>query len=192
MLADMVADAGRPFYRLGQAIFLGPVPRKDFLEFVTTKFKQGGFAAQRNVGAALELIFERAEDVPYNVQALAYACWQDLSEGRSGRGLSQGVVEASLRRLLGQSDPVYSEQWERLTAVQQKTLVAAVANAGKQMQSAKVTGTIGSAPGTVQKALESFVGQGILRRESAGGEVRYRFGDPFFAAWIELILKAEI
>ncbi len=61
-----------PFYRLGSKIFLGPVPRPDFSCFLKKKFLDGGFSV---ADEAIASLLDLAEDVPYNVQMLAHACW---------------------------------------------------------------------------------------------------------------------
>jgi hypothetical protein len=69
-------DATRPFYRLGQIRFIEPVPRADFEEFLTVKFRRGGFRVEHS--DAIIRILQLAEDVPYNVQLLAHTCWYEL------------------------------------------------------------------------------------------------------------------
>ncbi|MEX0600544.1 MAG: AAA family ATPase, partial [Rhodothermales bacterium] len=39
MLAEMTSDAARPLYRLGQRLFLGPIPREDFVPFLKQSFE---------------------------------------------------------------------------------------------------------------------------------------------------------
>ena len=69
-------DPARPFNRLGSVHFLGPVPAKDFEQFLTSKFRQTGFRVEDE--AAPQRILTLAENVPYNVQQLAYMCWNQL------------------------------------------------------------------------------------------------------------------
>jgi uncharacterized protein len=61
MLTDMTSDASRPFYRLGQRLFVGPVPRPDFQDFLHRSFAGAGFKAGEG---ALEAIMDLAEEVP--------------------------------------------------------------------------------------------------------------------------------
>jgi uncharacterized protein len=202
MLTAMVTDHSRPFYRLGSSIFIGPVPREDFRQFLRDKFAQGGFAitgrdpeasSQEERTSPLDQILDLAEEVPYNVQALAHACWDLLAGAQDavGRVLSPEAVKEALDRIVRRSGPFYTAQWVPLTSLQKKTLLAVVEEEGRQMHSRKVTAAIGTNPSSVQKALLKLTESNILREEATGGENRYRFEDPFFSHWIRLAVRGS-
>lgn len=187
LLTAMTMDAARPFYRLGGVRFVGPVPADDFREFLRSKFVESGFAVEGKEGDdAVALILRSTEEVPYNVQVLAHACWDHLRGGRSAKGLAltPAVVEESLDRTVRQFDPLYTQLWNGLTAIQQKTLASVITEHGVNLQSMKVVRALGKGPSTVRRALEALRARDILREEEAAGSVRVRFEDPFFAQWI--------
>jgi len=187
LLTAMTMDAARPFYRLGTLRFIGPVPRGEFSEFLGKRFKQSGFAISVAEGDdAVSAILDLAEEVPYNVQMLAHACWEQLRAGASSkeRTLTKAVVEQSLERLVRQYDPFYTQLWNDLTAIQQKTLVAVITERGVNLQSQKVMRVLGKGPSTIRRSLEALVDRDILREEEHLGSVRMHFEDPFFAQWI--------
>jgi hypothetical protein len=134
----------------------------------------------------LNWILDTAEEVPYNVQVLARACWDHLVAGKTAKEstLSREVVEQSLDRVVRQYDPFYTQLWNGLTAIQQKTLVAVIAQRGMNLQSIKGVRALGKGPSTVRRALKAFIGRDILREGEHLGSVRMRFEDPFFAQWI--------
>ncbi|MEM6647261.1 MAG: ATP-binding protein, partial [Bacteroidota bacterium] len=72
MLTEMTGDERRPFYRLGERRFIGAIPRSDFRPFLVAGFAQGQLTLN---SSGVEAILDLAEDVPYNVQRLAHACW---------------------------------------------------------------------------------------------------------------------
>lgn len=185
MLHDMVMDKTRPFYRLGTNIFLKPVPRKDFEEFLNEKFSETGI---RPEASAVNLIMDLAEEVPFNIQQLAHQCWTDLKEsGKPGRPvLSKEAVHASLDVLVRQQDPFYAQIWNPLTSIQQLTLRAVMTEKGANMQSIRVVRSIGSGAATVRKALLTMSAMTILREDQTASQKIYRFEDPFFASWIHL------
>ncbi len=200
MLTAMVTDHSRPFYRLGSSIFIGPVPREDFRRFLSDKFAQGGFSVigqgpkdndQADRLSPLDQILNLAEEVPYNVQALAHACWDLLAgaQNTADRVLSPDLVREALDRIVRRSGPFYTAQWVPLTSLQKKTLLAVVEENGRHMQSRKVTRAIGANPSSVQKALLRLTESNILREEMTGGENHYRFEDPFFSYWIRLAVR---
>jgi hypothetical protein len=192
MLTDMTTDASRPFYRLGSLRFIGPVPREEFIQFLLDKFSQGhfrveGMTSKDAYGGAAMTILDLAEEVPYNVQLLAHNCWEHLT-GASGRGkrvLTDEVVHGSLDRVIRQYDPFYTQLWNQLTAIQQKTLLAVIAEDGSSLKSMKVVRAVGKGASTIQKSINALLSRDILREEEAIGSIRLRFEDPFYAAWIK-------
>ncbi|HKR32744.1 MAG TPA: ATP-binding protein [Terriglobales bacterium] len=184
LLATMITDAARPFYRLGTSRFIAAVPRQDFIRFLRKKFVEGRF----RIGdpGVLDLILNLSEEVPYNVQMLAHACWENLrAQAKSEAAiLNEDLVQHSIEQLVRQYDPFYTQVWNGLTAIQQKTLILALNEGGANLQSIKAIRAIGKGASTVRKSLIALMDRGILREEESSGGVRMRFEDPFFAKWI--------
>jgi AAA+ ATPase superfamily predicted ATPase len=184
MLSAMTMDPARPFYRLGSVHFLGPVPAKDFEQFLTSKFRQTGFRVEDE--AAPQRILTLAENVPYNVQQLAYMCWNQLRNHplKPAALLDQQVIDKSMDLIVRQYDPFYTQLWSSLTSIQQKTLLAVIHEQGEKLKSQKVSQLVGKGTSTVQRSLEALADKEILREEEHEGGLRMRFEDPFFAQWI--------
>jgi len=201
MLTEMTTDATRPFYRLGSLRFIGEIPRQEFADVLIMNFTASNFLieakentdADHGVGqardtepAAIAAILDLAEQVPYNVQLLAHICWEMLAAQKSKPTLSVELVTQALERVTRRYDPFYTQLWNALTAIQQKTLITVIAEGGTGMQKGSVARSVGKGVATVQQALRALEGRDILRQEEATGTVRYRFEDPFFDAWIRL------
>jgi len=185
LLTDMTSQHARPFYRMGSALFLGPVPRPAFAAFVQAGFERHKFKV---TAGAVERILDLAQDVPYSVQRLAHRCWDLLSAGGAGipNSLTPAFAEQALERIVLEDDPAYTQLWVALTAVQKKTLKAVIASGGKQLLSKAVTAEHSLSPASMQKALKALDERGIIREEQALGSVRFRLDDPFFATWLRL------
>jgi hypothetical protein len=192
MLSAMAMDASRPFYRLGSVRFLGPVPRLDFEGFLVTKFAESGFKVEST--AAISLILDLAEEVPYNVQMLAHGCWTQLRDRASAKSaaLTEAVVRQALELLVRQYDPFYTQLWTALTSIQQRTLLAVIQQRGVNLQSMQVVRTLGRGPSTVRRSLGALIDRNILREEESGNGIRVRFEDPFFAQWIRLFAAVPV
>ena len=159
------------------------VPKADFEGFLRSKFEGSGYRIED--AAAIQLILDFAEEVPYNVQMLAHACWDQLrTQPRQIAVLTARLVERAMALIVRQYDPFYTQIWSSLTAIQQKTLLAVIQEAGKRLQSQKVALSVGKGASTVQRALEALTGKEILREEEHEGGVKMRFEDPFLAQWI--------
>jgi ribosomal protein L35AE/L33A len=184
MLTAMTMDAARPFYRLGSVRFIGVLPAADFEKFLTDKFLESGFEIESP--SPVRAILQYAEQVPYNVQMLAHTCWNELRDraNKSPAILNEHVVEASVRLLVRQYDPFYTQIWSALTSIQQKTLIAVIKEQGVNLQSLKVAQFVGRGASTVQRSLGALLERNILRQEEHEGGVRMRFEDPFFAQWV--------
>jgi hypothetical protein len=183
MLTAMTMDASRPFYRLGKVRFIGPVPKADFEAFLRTKYEESGYRIEDE--GAIQNILALAEEVPYNVQMLAHACWDELrTRPKQTAVLTPQLVHEAMALIVRQYDPFYTQIWSSLTAIQQKTLLAVIQESGARLQSHRVALSVGRGASTVQRALESLADKEILREEEHEGGVRMRFEDPFLAQWI--------
>lgn len=183
MLAAMTGEASRPFYRLGERRFLGPIPRPAFREFLSRGFR----GVLPVTGEGIEAILDRAQDVPYNVQLLAHACWESGQAAQAGTRLTPDFVlgvEASAAR---RSDPLYTQLWASLTVPQQKTMLALI-HEGKGLASGAVSRKYAVPVPTLQKSLKALAARGMIREEAEKGEMRLRLEDPLFGAWIRLTI----
>lgn len=186
MMADMTGNPSRPFYNLGDRRFVGPVPRAEFADFLRQGFTKGGIREEGD-GDAVGLILGLAEDVPYNVQRLAHACW-DMLAGQAEARLTEAVVRGALDHLLREDDAFYTQLWNQLTAVQQQALLAAAREGGVQLHSHRVTRAYGLSAASMARALQALQEKEVLRAEESRGTVRLRLLDPFFGAWLDLVV----
>jgi hypothetical protein len=184
MLTDMTTDASRPFYRLGARLFVGPIPRTDFQDFLHRGFARAGFKVGEG---AQEAILDLAEEVPYNVQMLAHACWNELALARPGGTLTVAIVHQVLERVVRQDDPFYTQVWNALTSAQQKALFAVVRERGQNLHSTRVIRESGMGQSTMQRALAALKDRDLIREEETRGQTRLRLEDPFFGTWLALI-----
>jgi hypothetical protein len=180
LLNDMTLNPARPFYRMGVRHFLGPLPREEFAHFIAHGFEQGGFRVDPE---AVQEILNRAQDVPYNVQALASVAWELIIEEKAG-ALTPELVARALKLLVERDAPFYLTLWNGLTTVQQRVLLAAVREGGESLTSGAVTHKYALSASTVSKTLRFLEERQILRREEQRERVRWRLEDPFFASWL--------
>jgi uncharacterized protein len=184
MLTDMTSDASRPFYRLGERLFVGTIPRKDFQDFLHHGFDHAGFKVTEGAPAA---ILDLAEEVPYNVQMLAHACWNELALARPAKALTAAIVRQVLDKVVRQDDPFYTQVWNALTSAQQKAMLALVREKGQNLHSARVVRESGLSQSTMQRALAALKSRDLIREEETRGQARLRLEDPFLGVWLGLI-----
>ena len=180
LLADMTGDPGRAFWKLGERHFLGAIPRPDFLAFL-----RRGFEAYRHPAdeGALVRLLDVSEDVPYNVQRVAYVAWE-LLRVEPDAPLTVDVVERALTTIIAQEHPAYAQLWTSLTMPQKKVLKAVILEGGRSLTSAEVLRRHGVAAATMHKTLGVLDDKGIIRADETDASPRYRLEDPFSGAWL--------
>lgn len=186
MLSEMTGDEGRPFYRLGSRLFIGPIPRSDFERFLSAGFSRAGLHIEPD---AIIEILDRAEDVPYNVQRLAHACWTEAHV--LGAPVTPAVVTRVLETLVSRDDPFYTQIWNRTSPTQKQALLAVARGegGGAGLFSAEVLEAYDvKSVSTMRTAIHALVSNGIVREEEQRGKTAYRLEDPFLAVWLALFI----
>jgi len=179
----MTSKYRRPFYHGGDNLYLRPVPTADFTAWLHKQFTESGFEVSGS--EPVLRILSLAEDVPYNVQMLAHNCWDELHSG-NGSKLTVALVESVLERTIQSLDPSFKERWNRLTPLQQKTLIAVLQGKGQRMKPAETARSIKSPASSVRSALRALYNRNILWDDWNLGKVRVRLENPFFAHWITM------
>jgi uncharacterized protein len=180
LLADMTGDPARAFWKLGERYFLGPVPRADFIAFLRRGFEGAGHHIE---GDALERLIDVAEDVPYNVQRLAYVAWELLRTDRRAP-LTTDVVQRALTTLVRQEHPAYAQLWASLTRTQKTVLKAVILERGAGLTSNELLKRYGIGSSTMHKTLRLLDEKGLIREDEREG-VTYKLEDPFLGAWLK-------
>ncbi len=188
LLADITNDPARAFWKLGSRLFLGPIPREAWREFLERGFANSAFKIQVD---AMERILDLAEEVPFNIQQLANACWEML-RARGGGTLTPERVDDALGGLVTRENPSYTQLWNSLTQQQKIALKAVIEQGGARLRSAVVLSRYGLASSTMHKMLKALDTRGVIREEEAIGSIRYRLEDPFFAPWLRRAQRAAI
>jgi AAA+ ATPase superfamily predicted ATPase len=188
LLSEMTGEPSRPFYRLGARLFIGVIPREDFAPFLRSGFEDAGLPIDPE---AVTAMLDLAADVPYNVQRLAHAVWnraRDRNAEETQASVTAEEVQAVLEELVHRDDPFYTQTWNRLTATQQKALLALVEEGGEGLFAKAVLRRYGLPLSTMRTALAALVRTGVAREEETQGAVRYVLEDPFFPAWLRLFV----
>ncbi|HEV3052211.1 MAG TPA: AAA family ATPase [Longimicrobium sp.] len=186
LLTEMTSDPDRPFYRMGERLFLGPLPTDEFLEFLESGFTGSGFTTEPE---ACRYILECAQEVPYNVQRLAHQVWEMLRAG-AGKTVGRALVDEALDRLVRREDPAYTQIWTTLRRNQKTAIKAVIGEGGTALFSSKVSRAYHISTASMQTALRQLEEASLLRSEQRDGQTRYHLIDPFFAAWLRVVQTA--
>ena len=187
LLADMTGDSNRPFYGLGSRLFLKALPRDEFKAFLSDGFTQAGFICS---DGAIDRILDAAEEVPYSVQRLAHACWEETRVS-TDLTITTERVEATIDLVAAQEDSGYTQLWTSLSGVQKNVLIAVLEEGGVKLMGMGVLKRLGLPLSTMRGALTALEGKGLLRQEQEKGDIHYRLLDPLFGLWLEWAGQAK-
>jgi hypothetical protein len=185
LLTDMISNPARPFYRLGEPLFIQEVPWPDFRVYLQQGFAQLDCAADEE---ALAYLYQLAEGVPYHVQLLASTCWDEVNRHPKSE-LWREDIEAALRQLIQVFDPYHATLWAGLTAYQQRALRLIALDVTQGLTARQSLKQADLAAGTMRKSLLALEQRNIIRKEYVQATQRYRFEDPFFKQWILATIK---
>jgi len=179
MMTDMISTSARAFWNLGDQLHLGPIPRRDFIQFLRTGLESAGATVAEE---AVLRILDLSEDVPYNVQQLASQCWTLLRDGRR-RHLSSQIVDEALAQVIAMQHISYLQRWLSLSIAQKRTLKVVIEEHG-DFQLAEAARRHGLPRTTMQRALQILEKEHFLRQDFARSGVVWRLEDPFLRSWL--------
>ena len=185
LLTDMIVNPARPFYRLGEPLFIKEVPWPDFLVYLRAGFAKLKCKAEDETFAYL---YQLAEAVPYHVQLLARTCWDEVSRNPK-RQLVRADVDAAQTTLTNLFDPYHASLWAGLTTNQQKALRLIAQNVTNGMTARLTLKQADLTAGTMSKSLLALERMSIIRKEVAQATQQFRFEDPLFKQWILATIK---
>lgn len=180
LLGDMVNNPARPFYRLGEPLFIREIPSADWLDCFQRGFKQLKCQADADTFAHL---YALAEGVPYHVQLLARACWDQINRQPKPR-LTRADVDRAQQSLVQLFDPYHAALWASLASTQQRALALLARGTTVGLMAKQTLKQVDLTPGAMHKALLALERQSIIRRDFTNAAAAYRFEDPLFKAWI--------
>ncbi|HPC35536.1 MAG TPA: ATP-binding protein [Candidatus Marinimicrobia bacterium] len=187
LLQDMFTNKNRPFYNSAMTMSMGPLPYQETIDFLINGFGNSGIALDEP--RAVYLI-DKAGNIPYYIQFLAYEIWQDTVPispvcQQAEKVITTEIIERNADKILELKQDYYFELFDHCTAYQKK-LLKALAKTGLNIFSKEYANTFHlSAPSTTQKAISSLINSGIIEKK----ENEYSFCDPFFK-WYILRLPA--
>lgn len=179
MMSEMIGSSARAFWHLGDPLYLGPIPRDAFTPFLRTGLESTGAKIEET---ALARILDLSEDVPYNVQQLASACWTLLREG-ARRLLTPATVDEALADVISMQHAGYLQRWLSLTLAQKRTLKLIMSDRG-ELNLAQSARRYDIPRTTIQRALQVLEARHFLRRDFSRTGPSWRLEDPFMREWL--------
>jgi len=181
VMISMIRETGRPFYRLGRVMELGPIPRKEYAEFISGWFERGGYDIPEG---AVQRILDLGEDVPHNIQRLCHAIWE---AARNDAEVTTEHIERAPFEIAQQDSPLYEILWQNASQLQRSLLIALVEDPGLSPLSKEFMLKHGlGPPSSIQASLRSLMKKGLVIHAIGGN---YELTDGFMGYWIRGVLK---
>jgi hypothetical protein len=176
VMLSMVRDRKRAFFKLGRIMELGPIGRKEYIDFIYRWLCKGAYEGRKE---DLGPILDMGRDVPLNIQRLCHILWERARE----RGKITPSLIAELPFIVARQDSPHFELLWHTASPQQKLLLMALSkepDAKPFSRDFQIAHGIGPSS-SIKASLDSLVKKGILRRGKNGS---YQFSDAFMLYWI--------
>lgn len=176
LLKDMFNNKNRAFYNSASIMSIGKISETKSIEYLKARYSLSGITIDDEI--AIKIIVT-AGNVPYYIQFIAYEIWQSaVLKSRSAID-TEDVLIAVNNILILKSD-YYWELINKQTPYRKKVLNA-IAHSEKELLSSQASQKYNlGAASTTQKALESFIDDGLVERNNT----QYEFSDPFFNMFV--------
>lgn len=175
ILHDMFNNKSRAFYNSAFAMNLGPLPKRETINFLIERFSLNNIKLDEDTASFL---IEQACYVPYYIQFLAAEVWQYTVNQKLI--VDREIVSLCSGRIIDLKSDYYFELFDHFTPYQKK-LLKALALTSQNVFSAEYAATFRlSAGSTTQKALNGLINSGIIEKNKND----YSFDDPFFKQYL--------
>lgn len=104
---EVFTNPSMPFYKFGDLFFLEKIERENWIEFITSRFKETGKYISMGNAA---LIAEYSECHPYYVQQVAQQAWL-----RTQKECTKEIVDESLQNIVLQLSLLFQTKTDELT-----------------------------------------------------------------------------
>jgi hypothetical protein len=178
LLDKIFADKTKPLYRIGKPLHLGPIPAKDFVDFIRKKFELNRICLSESI---VHEIVSITECHPYYTQQLCHEIWNLLDPGFD---VDTPHVREAIQNVLIAQNYAFTTIWESLPSHQRALLRGIALDGGAKIFSGEfiVRHSLGT-PSNVQKATRYLVERGLLERVDEG----YTISDIFQREWLKRI-----
>ena len=174
-MSRIFTDSRSPFYKSAAFFDIDRIDDDEFAAFLIKRFKKGKRRINR---AVVDEIFKTADRVSGDVQELCDALWATTEENA---GIGMEDISSALELIYMRESKAYTPILNALTDIQLRVLRGLAERGGERPLSGDFMAHVGVRnAGSVRKALLRMVDLDVLYLKDGD----YRFGNPFFKAWL--------
>ena len=176
-LLSIFSKYGNPFYQSTEMMQLERIPKKDYSEFIISKFDKG---KKKISGSTVVKILEICRLHTYYVQFLCNRLY-----GLKDSTITESLVKNTLESILKENEPEYINYRNLMTGYQWKVLTAIAIEGNAKLITSKdfiAKHKLGT-PSSVHTAVKALLSREMIYKE----EVDYFIYDVFLERWLESI-----
>lgn len=178
MLMDVFTNSSMPFYKFGDLMFLEKIEKKDWILYITSRFKDTRKLISKDNAALIAIL---ADCHPYYVQQLAQQSWF-----RTEYECTKEIIHEAHQELINQLSLLFQSKTEEL-ANSQINFLKALIDGVTQFSSKKTLGkyNLGTSANVV-KIKKTLENKEII--DIQAGEIILL--DPMYKTWLKKIFKS--
>lgn len=171
MMSEIFNNSSNPFYRFGQVLYLGKIPKEYWIPYITGSFEKTGKKISEKVAGE---ICDAVKCHSWYVQQLSFFVWADTKDVAD-----EAVFRRQLQTLIDTNAPLFEAVTGRLAA-SQISMLKAIASGETKLSSRNVVERYRlGAPQTISKNKRMLVNLDIVEKGPGG----FSFVDPTFELW---------
>ncbi len=184
LLRKAVHDRTAPLLKIARPYPLGPLPRQEFGDFLSARFKSSGRPIPRN---AVDALIDFTRGHPNDTQEAAHFLWEVALLPLS----AEELVSTAIDRVLDAEAAQMTVLWHDSAPAQRNLLTALVEWGGRNIYSEAYRRHANLGPATtVQRAVQTLLERELVDLESTGA---YVIKERFFEEWIRRrIVRGEL
>ncbi len=177
ILKDMFNNKNRAFYNSAMLMNIDTIDDNKSVKFLKQKFSTTKISISESNA---KYLISKARAIPYYIQFIAAEIWQHLTiEG--GTEINKDHIEKAVLRIIRLKSDYYWELTNKQTANRKKVLFALSKSVSEIFsKQTSITYNLGAVSST-QKALETFIDEGIIERINK----KFEFSDPIYKLFLQ-------
>ena len=175
LLKEMFNDKKKAFYNSASQMSIGPLPQRETIEFLRTKFSESNIYLDEETA---KYLISTAADIPHYIQFLASEIWQNTINCQPI--VTKTIVDESAQRLLALKSDYYMELFGYRSQSQKQLLKALTVERKNIFSTAYIKKYRLPTVSTLQRSVKELINTGIV--EKKGDE--YFIADPFFKLFV--------
>ena len=180
MMMEIFSDSQKPFYRFSETMFLGKIPKSDWIPFIMGGFQKTGKSIDESFA---EEICDKTDCHSWYLQQMSFFVWSDTA-----KEVTRDIMDRSFRRILATNAPMFMNDVEKISKSQRGMLKAI--SSGEKMLYSEITRKrfkLGNLT-TITRNKRILETKSFIDSKDGALEI----SDPIFRAWFnEFFCKSQ-